>query len=225
MPATGAALLIGLAVLPGYLYLSLTKDLRRPSPKSALAELLEVLLVAVSTTGLSVLGLTLACPGAVRDTIVTAGSAVVDLSPGQVRGLAGMALLLALLSLALSWVLARFTRWRTKEQYAPSVMEATLGIRRDGHVPFVAVHLADGGMVEGVLHAYSLDDEQEHRAIALKRPLRYLPDRKTTEGSTSLNADHIIFFAEDIAQIHLCQAPDKGQSTPERKPRWGKLLG
>lgn len=51
MPDSGVALLIALCALPGYIYLQRTADYRRSDGRSAVGEVLQILLVSVVTTG------------------------------------------------------------------------------------------------------------------------------------------------------------------------------
>lgn len=212
MPVTGTALLIALSAVPGYLYLQLTVGYRRPEPKTALSEVFEILLVGLATTGLSVSALTLAFSDSAREVLVALLTTPAELSTGQLRQLILAGMIVTVVSLVLAWILSRVARRRARRRFSPSVLHATLGLVEAQHVKVVTMGMADGSTIDGVLHAYTLGDDEASRAIALKAPIRRAPKSGKV---LDLGYDYLVLLGSDIKHIAVNQVKDCDVGYPE----------
>lgn len=92
MPASGAALFIALAMVPGYLYLQLTRRVRQPFAKSAVGEVLEILGVGLGTTGLAFVVVLVFAPGTALAVLGTFRKAPDTLTAGDLTLADGVSL-------------------------------------------------------------------------------------------------------------------------------------
>ncbi|MGY4767546.1 DUF6338 family protein [Kribbella sp. CWNU-51] len=213
IPSGLAALLVVLALVPGWYYLRLTSRLRARTKTSGLQELLEFVSVGALTTGTAILIVVLipyrlhpwtldvdqwTSDGAtyLRDHARNAGWSVVTV------------LLLALVIATLLYVLQR--QWKSSE-FRPdgNVWVHSLGTRPKGTCPWVAVRLQNGQLVEGVLHSYTIEDLGGDRDIALCWPIR----AAASDGADPkwLSLDRFIVSRDKIDYIsvtHLEEAPN-----------------
>jgi hypothetical protein len=204
LPTTSVAALLLLALVPGYAYLRLSEDARRPRDHSALDEFLEVLAVGLGTTGLASLVLVLCWPEEVAETLKKAS---LD-SPDALRAVVVLGAVVAGLALGIACLGSWLTRLPGAGSYSANVWRATLGLRDESHLPWVVVELKgdDPRRLEGVLHAYTTLDGDHPRDLALLAP-RISKDGTTWESG----ADFVIVSAEEIAAIWLRQQYDPGQ--------------
>lgn len=121
---------------------------------------------------------------------------------------AGVAAVLLIFAVFLAWAAARGSRKLLKQRYSPSVLKATLGLVKAGHAPVVAISLADGSTVDGVLHAYSLGGDESSPTIALKAPIRRL--NKGDKGPVVVQIGYFIAFGSDIKHVTMTQVLDRG---------------
>lgn len=205
LPSTSFAVLLLVALIPGYAYLRLTEDARRPRKDSALEEFLEVLTVGLLTTGVAAVLFVLVWPEEVADTL---RGASLD-SPETLRRTFLIFAAMAGLALGLACLGAWLTRRRGGGKYAPNVWSSTLGMRRDGHIPYVVLVLKDNDRprIQGVLHSYTTLDGDNPRDIALMSP------KLSRNGSTwNAAADYVVISAEEIREVWMTLAPDPGQA-------------
>lgn len=215
MPATAVALLIALSMVPGHIYLQLTTAVRRPSARTSLSELLETITVGLATTGVACTAFLLLAPDHALRVIQTVRSTPAAIQADEVRGAALLAGLLLLSAVVLAVLSAWGVRALAKNRFAPSVMQATLGLRKPSHGRAVGIELVDGSTIDGLLHAYTLTDEEADRTIALKRPLR----RMAPSGEVSdLPFDYIVTFGANIKHVVMNQVHDPG-TTPRQGRR------
>lgn len=215
MPASGVALLIALAMTPGYAYLYLTADLRRPEKRSAFAETLETLVVGLGTSGLSVTALVLLLPQSAKQILRTLATPAANLTAEQLRGAASSGVTIAATSFILAWLFSRAARWLARRRFSPSVSHATLGLDKAGHARVVTVGLIDGSTVDGLLHAYSMADDDAARTIALKAPMRRQVDDKVID----LGVDFLIVPGGQIRHVMLQHVLDPGAIKGGRRRR------
>lgn len=206
LPTTSFAALLLIALIPGYAYLRLTENARRPRAHSALSEFLEVLTVGLGTTGIAAVIVVLLCSDHVAETLErTSLHSGEDLRRAVLlsAGLAGLALGIAC---AAAWI----TRVPGKGSYSPNVWRSTLGLRGKGLVPYVVLDIKDdpGSRIEGVLHAYTTLDDDHDRDIALMSPQISRDGEKWSPGP-----DFVVVSADQIAKIWLHMAPDPGKPT------------
>lgn len=210
LPGSWVAALLLVALIPGYAYLRLSEDARRPRDSSSLEELLEVLSVGLATTGVAVALFVLLWPGRVLDTLARATRH----SPGDLRAVILLVSCIASLALGIaclaSWTVRSLSR--NKNSFAPNVWDVTLGLRREQHLPYAVLDLKDSKRrIEGVLHSYTVLEGDHPRDIALSSP-------KINEGGKTwpAGADYVVISAEEVSKIWFRLAPDPGQPA---KPR------
>ncbi|MDP3951407.1 DUF6338 family protein [Microbacterium sp.] len=211
LPTTSFAALLLIALIPGYAYLRLTEDARRPRAHSALGEFLEVLAVGLGTTGVAAVIIVLLWSGEIAEVI-----AHPSLHSGD--GLRRVVLLCAVLgglALGIACLGAWLTRLPGKGSYSPHVWQATLGLRGKGLLPYVTLELKNDSAtrIEGVLHAYTTLDDDHPRDIALMQPTISRAGQKWRPGP-----EFVVVSADQIAKVWLDLAPDPGQ--PSKRPIW-----
>lgn len=82
----------------------------------------------------------------------------------------------------------------------------------------MAIGLADGSTVDGLLHAYSLTDDESTRTIALKSPLR----QRTPDGKQVCLPDgYFLAFESDIKYLTMQHAPIPDAAMPNQPNRDG----
>lgn len=212
LPTTSIAVLLLVALIPGYAYLRLSEDARRPRDHSALDEFLEVLAVGMGTTGLAGVFLMLFWSDEVAETLANAS---LD-SPDALRRAVMLGGVTAALALGIACLASWATRLPGAGSYSPNVWRATLGLREKTHLPWVVLELKGekGRRLEGVLHAYTTLDGDHPRDVALLSP-------RISEGGRTwdANADFVVVSAEEIALIWLRHQFDPGQPVDRRRLR------
>lgn len=204
MPPAGlSALLVLLASVPGWLYLTWTERLQPTARRTGLHELLEVVAVGVATTGPAVLAVVLVPHRWVPFTL--------DLERWAENGAPYLqdhlraAALTVVLVTVLALLLARAIYWFGPRRHAPgdefhlrgNVWTRALGARPKGQLPWVGLQLVDGTLVEGVLHSMSLH-EGDDRDIALTQPIRVTPNG---EPARPVALERVVFPAREIRYI------------------------
>lgn len=204
LPTTTFAAFLLIALVPGYAYLRLTEDARRPRDNSTLDEFLEVLAVGMGTTGLAAVLCFLIRPHEVARAIRNAS---LD-APDALKRAIIIGALIAVTALAFACLGACATRLPGKGSYSPNVWRATLGLRRKGHLPYVVLELKDDDRrIRGVLHSYTTLDGDHPRDIAVMNP-EIARDGKTWWDS---GAGFLLVSAERIEKVWFSLAPDPGQ--------------
>lgn len=220
-PTTVVALLIILALVPGWFYLRLIEPLDAPRSSSGLHQLLEVLAVGAATTGVSVLVMVLVPHSWIPfslDIQAWAGGGKKYLK-GHIHQAAVSSALLLASSLAIAYGLAR-VRFRRQpgEFHHSNTWVQSLGARPYGTLPYVGLHLSDGRLLEGKLHAFDLDSDDGNRDIALARPIRITPPDGTGQVDL-LNLDRVVVGSDHIDFItvhHLRIPPPRPVAAPRR---------
>ncbi|TQM65153.1 DUF6338 family protein [Humibacillus xanthopallidus] len=214
MPTSGAALLIALAMVPGYLYLELTRERREPYRRSAVGEVLELLFIGLGTTGLAfTMGFVFA-PGTALAVLTAVQKPPGTLTPEDLRYIALVTIGVLVLSVLFALLAAAGARRLMKRRYSPSIMKATFGRTAPGHVPVAQIRLGDGSTVEGVLHGYQLDVDEASRGVALKAPIARHRDDQTP---VQLPIGYFVALGSDIQHLTLTQVPDPGATVTARK--------
>lgn len=193
VPGSGLALLTLLALVPGWVFLRLRQRHTVQASSSGLAQLLEVLAVGVATTGTAAAALALPPHRwlpflADVDAWARQGSGYASHEPRRV--LASVVLTLVLAT-ALAVAGDRVSRTQRSEiRTGPGVWETSLRRRPDKTLPYAALTLQDGSLLEGLLYAFTLETS-EVRDVALTAPVRVtqpVPPRRpgsTSTGSSS----------------------------------------
>ena len=188
MPPVGlGALLVLLAFVPGWVYLTWTERLQPTARRTDLHELLEIVAIGVATTGPAILAVVLVPHGWIPFTLDVERWAE-EGSPYLQDHLRSGALTLFLV-LLLALLFARGIYWFGPRRAAPNaefhlrgnVWTKALGARPKGQLPWVGLQMLDGTLVEGVLHSMSLH-EGEDRDIAVSQPIRVTPAGEATRG-------------------------------------------
>lgn len=210
MPQSATALVAALALVPGYFYLWLTDEVRKPSAQRPLAELLQVVLVGAATTGPACACLALVLPRRVLAALSVVQSSPSEVTSASLRSAVWLSIVLVALALALACGLAKVTRKAVKKTYSPSVMQGTLGQTKSDHGRFVGVTLQDGSTIDGLLHAYSLHDQDDARVIALRKPIR----RHSGGAIRELPFDYFMAFGSDIKGVVVQHSPRAAAPVP-----------
>jgi hypothetical protein len=216
-PASLSALLIVLALVPGWVYLRLAERIQPPSNLSGIQQLLEVLSVGAGTTGVSLLAAVLVphrfLPFTLDvDTLAAQGSPYLRTHVHEAAASVALVFMGALL-IALLFYGLRALRTPDEFRAQGSVWVHSLGSRPAGTVPYVGLHLEDGRLLEGRLHSFTLDPEAEQRSIGLAEPIRISQADETTPHPLS-NLDRVIVEASKIAFITVIHVP------AHAKERW-----
>jgi hypothetical protein len=224
-PTTFIALLIVLALVPGWLYLRLVEPLEAPRNSNGLHQLLEVLAVGAATTGISVLVIVLTphawLPFALD--IQKWGPGGTKYLRGHLREAAWAAALVLGVSLAIAYGLAKLRhRHSPGEFHHSNTWVQSLGRRPADCVPYLGLHLTDGRLLEGTLHAYDLDSDNDTRDIALAPPIRITP-AGGNEAVALPNLHRVVVESSRIEYItvhHLPIAASEPSRTRHRTLFW-----
>ncbi|TDW17875.1 DUF6338 family protein [Kribbella kalugense] len=211
VPSGLAALLVVLALVPGWYYIRLTSRLRARTKTTGLQELLEFVSVGALTTGTAVLIVVLLPhrwhPWTLDvDRWTSGGATYLRAHPRNAGWSVVTVLLLALVIATLLYAVQRL--WKGSE-FRPdgNVWVYSLGTRPKGMYPWVAVQLQNGQLVEGVLHSYTIEDLGSDRDIALRRPIR------VSAGGFSipewLGLDRFIVSRDKIDYISVTHLPEE----------------
>lgn len=204
------ALLVALAMVPGHIFLEMTRSRRQPTDRSALGELMELLAVGLGTTGVAIVIAILARPRWVQLSYNAAAAGFRGSTDGEIRCTAALLITTVGLSILLAVGAGMALQRLLKQQFSPSVMQATLGLAKDGHIPVVTIRLADGSRVQGVLHSYSFSTEENSRAIALQSPMAR---QREGEAAKQLEDNYYIALGADIRDVALSHIPDPPSTT------------
>lgn len=201
-----------LSLIPGWWFLRRTESHRRPRQLSTLQEILELIGVGVLTTGLA------ACLG-----LLLWPSLVLDhgFPPDTAREIR-MDVALVLGTLAVATLLAEVAARVIRRRSPADKSEINIGpwwsvMRRDnipeGHLSYVALALADGTTVEGVLHNYTWSPDSAHRDVALTKPIKITRPgvrswlKRAEPMVTNTPYDHVLIPATEIKHLALKYTP------------------
>lgn len=225
MPPTGLGALFSLLLVfvPGWAYLSWVERVRPAVDRSGLSELLEVIAMGAATTGPATLlfilvphqwlPFTLDLEHWARDDN--------DVLRDDFRGATWSVALVFGLAMLIAYSLYRLqTRGRSKEIHPEGgVWDLAIGQRPGGKVPWVGLQLADGRLVEGLLHSLNLDDAGDERDIALMRPIRVTGSGQSAPTEATL-LDRFVVAAREIKHITVIEAPQTPAASKKRWLRW-----
>ncbi len=211
LPGDIGTVLLLLALIPGWFYLRLQERLRPPTGTTGLAQLLEVAAVGLATTGTSTLVLALVphrfTPFVVDvDVWSREGSRYLAQHPRLALSSVAVVLVLAV---GIAYGIYCIQRLRLPAEFRPqgNVWAHALGARPKGKVPWVGLQLSDGRLVEGLLHAYSLDGPTEERDVALARPIR-ITERPGEVPKDLGHLDRVIVPDRSIIHLSVIHVPD-----------------
>jgi Family of unknown function (DUF6338) len=218
-PVTVTALLVVLALVPGWVYLRLVERLRPRSTGTPLNQLLEVVAVGGITTGLSAF-LVAVLPHPWLPFLLDVG-AWAERGPDYLRvhwrsAAGSVALIFGLATMiAVGLYLAR-ARSKEPEFVSHDNWVQSLGVRPPDKAVWVGLELEeDGSLVEGQLYSYSLDDDPTKRNITLTKPIRFRQGR-AGQIHEMPNLDRLIVPAGKITFISVIHVP--GQAKKPKRP-------
>ncbi|MER7251807.1 DUF6338 family protein [Kribbella sp. NPDC000426] len=211
LPTALPALLIAVALVPGWLNRRLLSRFRPPtSGAGALSELIEIVAIGLATTGVSLLAVALVPLPFTLDVgeWATCGS---DYLAKHARAAIGTVALSLVLATALSVGLHFVQRRRSRPEFRPegNVWVHALGTRSRGTLPWVGLKLTDGRLVEGRLHSYSLDDLGDQRDVALAKPIRITD--AVGKPPRWVSIDRLIMPFRKIDHIVVIEGPEAKQ--------------
>jgi hypothetical protein len=210
IPGGLAALLVLLAFVPGWLYLTWAERMQPTPRRTGLHELLEVVAIGVGTTGPAILLMILIPHEWLPFTVDL--QAWADKGPEYLSDHLDAAAITLLLigGLALSFAFAIYWFGPRRRAAGPefhqrgNVWTRALATRPEGELPWVGLSLIDGTLVEGVLHSMSLH-EGEDRDIAIATPIRVTP-----VGGEPLRSPvaRLVVPAREIRHISVINFPE-----------------
>ena len=219
-PATFTALLLVLALVPGWFHLHLIERVRPASRATGLNQLLEVVAVGVATTGVSVAATVLVPHRVVPFALdinawATTGNAYLR---WHLQAAVWSLVLTFALALAMAYLLYRVRARGSLEEFKAndSVWMHAIGQRPVGTVPWITLGLSDDSVVEGSLLAYTTDEDAEKRDIALKRPIWITPPNQSAAIELA-NLDRVVVPESQIKHITVIHTPAKPQQC---RTRW-----
>jgi hypothetical protein len=209
IPGNGLAIVLMLALVPGWLYLRLRQRHSAAIQAPGLAQLLEVLAVGLATTGTAVL-LFVVLPHRWLSFTVDLDAWAdqgTEYARAYPRTLLTTGAGLLLVACAGSWLLDRGLRRQQSEIYlGPGVWVYALRERPKGKLPYLGVMLQDGTLAEGMLHSCSLE-ASEVRDVALSAPIRV-----TEPGGTAprtVDVERLVLPERGIRYISVVHVPEK----------------
>lgn len=209
LPGSGLALVVLLALVPGWVFLRLRQRHDPQNQPAGLNQLLEVFAVGVVTTGTVSLALAYIphawLPFLVDlDAWADRGGAYAADHPRQLLATGATVLVLASL---LAWGGDRvLQRQRTELYLGPGVWVYALRKRPAGTVPYLGLMLQDGTLIEGVLHSFSLE-ASETRDVALDAPIRVRSPGAAEPTQTALQ--RVVVPERETRYITVLHLPEK----------------
>jgi hypothetical protein len=202
LPNAPFALLVLLALLPGWLFVRLAER-RGPRPeRSSLAELLELTAVGFSTiavSALAVVGLSLVIHPWLFDVRAWAHERNRYLGDHIGPALASITLGLVL-SCVLVVLLYLVFYGRRSAGFKPgsSVWVDSFGNAPKDQQNWLGVHRRDGSLVEGLLLSYPAGSDEDAREISLTKPIRLTP---RGGEPVFLSIDRVVIPGREITAI------------------------
>jgi flagellar biogenesis protein FliO len=221
-PVTVTALLVVLALVPGWVYLRLVERLGPRSSDSPLHQLLEVLAVGAATTGVSAFVVAVLPHRWLPFTLdigawATGGP---DYLRVHWRSAAGSVAMIFILATILAVVFYGVRAWSKPPEFeSHNNWVQSLGNRPAGTAVWVGLHLEDGRGVEGVLHSYSLDEDPAKRDVTLAKPIR-ITEKGAVEVQYLLNLDRLMVPASKITFIGVVHSRGQPTVAGRRRRRW-----
>jgi hypothetical protein len=207
IPSAPFALLVFLALVPGWLYFRLAER-RGPRPeRSQLVELLELAAVGVTAViiaGTSVIALSLQCHW-LFNIIVWARVRHYYLGDHFAAIVASVAAVIGLSCLVVVGMFLIFYG-RKAPSFLPgaNVWDQCLGPAPEGKQNWLGIHRADGSLIEGLLLSYPSGAGEGARELALTRPIYITPEG----GRRSiLTIDRVVIPGQHIVAITVVHVP------------------
>jgi uncharacterized membrane protein YidH (DUF202 family) len=211
LPSGSLALLLLLALVPGWVFLRLRQRHSAQPQMAGLAQLLEVLAVGLATTGTAVVALVIAPHRwlpffADVDKWAQQGGDYASTQPRNVMTSVVAVLVLACVLAALADQV--FRRQRSELYLGPGVWVYALRERPPGTLPYLAIALQDGSLVEGLMHSCSLE-ASEVRDVALGAPIRITPSASLSPSPVEV--ERVVIPEREIRHITVQHVPEAGK--------------
>jgi Family of unknown function (DUF6338) len=230
LPTDSFALLVILALFPGWIYFRLAET-RAPRPgRSQLAELLELATVGFAATGMSAVVIALVSSikycSFLFNVEVWARTRGPYLGDHLAAALASAAFCIAL-SCALALVLfaAIFRRRPGSIKPGSTVWFHTLATAPTGMQNWVAIHRRDGSLVEGLLLSCTVGSDEDKREVSLTAPILL------TEGAGKpipLPMNRVLIPSDEITSVTVTHVPipvrQGGASASTTKLNFGNIF-
>ena len=219
LPNAPFALLVLLALLPGWLFIRLAER-RGPRPeRSSLVEFLELAAVgfsAIVVSALIVAGLSFVMHPWLFN--VKAWAAERQRYLGDHLGAALVSTMCGLvLSCILVFLLYLLIYGRRSAGFKPgsSVWIDCLGNAPKNQQNWLGIHRPDGSLIEGLLLSYPAGPDSDVREISLAKPIRLTPK----DGETfDLPIDRVVIPGDEIAAITVLHVPKPDTSVKRESP-------
>lgn len=211
MPPTGVgALLVALAFIPGWLYLTWASRLRLPAKRTALHETFQLIAIGLATTGPAVLLFMLVPHRWLPFTIDLAAWVGNDGDYRESHLKQAALTVILVLGVAIFFALLIFMIASRKAPHGAefpasgSVWVHAIGDRPTDVFPWVGIAMLDGSLVEGFLHSQTTTDATNDRDIALTAPVYVSPPGQSRLFSP---IDRIIVPAREIRYLTVRHVP------------------
>ncbi|OBA64002.1 hypothetical protein A5780_16715 [Nocardia sp. 852002-20019_SCH5090214] len=203
-PASITIVCVLFSLVPGWLYLRRLERIRPASKATGLNELLQVLAVGLSTTGLAALIVILLPPDWLLDPValVKGGRAYVLSHLRRVAVSVTATFLLAIgIAYLFSWV--RSIGGPRGFDTLGSPWVDAFNASPKGQAPWLIVEMADGRLVEGWLKAYDPDKDPKSDIVLQGRIHITPPDG---ERSELVKVNRYIVVGDQIVSVQICDA-------------------
>ena len=208
------ALLVVLALFPGWVFVRLAETKASRPERSQLAELLELAAIGFTTTAISALAI--AAMSTMKDfSFLFNVPASVHTGQQYLGEHLVAALLSTILCIALSCILA-FALFSIVFQHRSADFRPgsspwihALATFPVGMQNWVGIHRRDGSLVEGLFLSGTSGPDSDRREIALSSPIRVTKPDGTLEN---LNINRVLIPGEEIISITVIHVPDPGYS-------------
>jgi hypothetical protein len=212
LPGAPFAVLVLLALMPGWLFFRLAER-RGPRPeRSQLAELLEFAAVgftAITVASLLVIALSLKFNHWFFDLRAWANRRHQYVSHHIGAALFSITFIIVLsLLITLGLFLLFYGRKAADFQPGINVWDAGLGAAPKGMQNWLGVHRKDGSLIEGLLLCHPAGANEDSRELALTKPIRLTPPGG---NPANLEIDRVVIPGEEIAAIVVVHVPKPGR--------------
>jgi hypothetical protein len=135
----------------------------------------------------------------------------------HIRSAAASVAMVLSVALIVAYGLFRFRTRGKPEGFRPNgdIWLYGLADPPDGKVPYVGVHLADGRLIEGKLHAFTFDIENG-RGLVVGKPIR-ITEKGEIGAHDLANLDRLIIEAAQVSFISVIHVPSVPPARPQTR--------
>jgi Family of unknown function (DUF6338) len=207
MPTTLFGVLLFLAGIgPGYVYVRIAERREPQVRRSALLEAAGLLVIGGLTTGLAALIVLIAtdATGLMNvEALIKYGTRYVASEPLPVLVAVFITLLLSYTG-AIGLALIVYRGRKATVYPNRSVWWEAIGEAKNAGPVFATLELRDGRVVDGYVHAYTIDPDTDRRDMSLQRPIFVRPSGRVDR--TPLNVDYLVLPDTEIVYVSLQRA-------------------